>query len=260
MINDPNYREYRLWSEWELSTLRSMYAIGRSDEEIARAIDRTTGAVSCCRQAHKIVRPREFLRGNVPWSSDELSLARVMYSQGCSLEDIAEATGRTKIAVKRFVGPGGLTRDPDFIPDISVFDTDDERWMWIKAASGYAVSSLGRVISMKPGNHGLLLSMHYDKDGYQHVQTSSGGKSKRCAVHRLVAVTFIGDPPTDHHLVAHGDGVRSNNRISNLRWATPAENYQDSIRHGVRGRLRVTARQVRDIKISPLYSPMRQWA
>lgn len=51
-------------------------------------------------------------------------------------------------------------------------------------------------------------------------------------VHRLVAFAFIGEPPTGKHHVAHWDGDSSNNQVSNLRWATPAENSADSIRLG----------------------------
>lgn len=57
-------------------------------------------------------------------------------------------------------------------------------------------------------------------------------KTRRELAHRLVALTFIGQPPTDMHEVAHNDGCRTNNRASNLRWALPIENQADRRVHG----------------------------
>lgn len=55
---------------------------------------------------------------------------------------------------------------------------------------------------------------------------------KRYAVHRLVAIAFISDPPSPVHQAAHGDGVPGHNAAANLRWATPSENQSDRRTHG----------------------------
>lgn len=39
-------------------------------------------------------------------------------------------------------------------------------------------------------------------------------------MHRLVAIAFLGDPPTPDHTVDHIDTDTTNNKVSNLRWAT----------------------------------------
>ena len=44
------------------------------------------------------------------------------------------------------------------------------------------------------------------------------------SVHRIVAVAFIGEPPTAQHVVDHIDTNRQNNRPENLRWVTKLEN------------------------------------
>jgi hypothetical protein len=49
-------------------------------------------------------------------------------------------------------------------------------------------------------------------------------------VHRLVCAAFHGPPPSPDHEVAHSNGIKTDCRASNLRWATSAENKQDSIR------------------------------
>lgn len=43
-------------------------------------------------------------------------------------------------------------------------------------------------------------------------------------VHRIVAFAFLGEPPTEQHVVDHIDTNRRNNRPENLRWLTRLEN------------------------------------
>lgn len=43
-------------------------------------------------------------------------------------------------------------------------------------------------------------------------------------VHRIVAYAFLGNPPTDQHVVDHIDTNRRNNRPENLRWLTRLDN------------------------------------
>ena len=53
------------------------------------------------------------------------------------------------------------------------------------------------------------------------------GKPKEFLVARLVAITFLGDPPQSY-TVNHKDGNRLNNRLDNLEWLS----LEDNIRHG----------------------------
>ena len=43
-------------------------------------------------------------------------------------------------------------------------------------------------------------------------------------VHRIVAYAFLGEPPTERHIVDHIDTNRQNNSPKNLRWLTRLEN------------------------------------
>lgn len=52
-------------------------------------------------------------------------------------------------------------------------------------------------------------------------------------VHALVLLAFVGERP-DGHVCCHGDGVRTNNSVDNLRYGTPLENESDKTRHGTR--------------------------
>src|SRR4051812_8750616 len=47
-------------------------------------------------------------------------------------------------------------------------------------------------------------------------------------VHRIVATTFHGEPPTPEHVVDHIDTNRANNRAENLRWVTRLENLTEN--------------------------------
>lgn len=56
--------------------------------------------------------------------------------------------------------------------------------------------------------------------------------NKGILAHRLVALAFLGPPPSSRHEVAHEDGTRTNNHWRNLRWKLPADNQADRKRHG----------------------------
>ncbi len=57
------------------------------------------------------------------------------------------------------------------------------------------------------------------------------GKSKHFFVQRLILLAFIGEPPIGYQ-ACHIDGVRTNNKLDNLRWDTPSNNSIDKIKHG----------------------------
>lgn len=70
-----------------------------------------------------------------------------------------------------------------------------------------------------------------DSDGYRRAHVHNGTNFQQVPVHTLVALAFLGSRPSPDHEVAHGDGVRTNNAVSNLRWATAMENSHDRFAH-----------------------------
>ena len=92
-----------------------------------------------------------------------------------------------------------------------------------RVVSGRMVSSQGR-IKTKAGGISCGSSR---EDGYFFSQIIVGSKLQRRTeyVHRLVAVSFLGLPPSpDHSQINHKDGNKSNNAVKNLEYVTPAEN------------------------------------
>lgn len=109
-----------------------------------------------------------------------------------------------------------------------------EQWVKIEDFPNYAVSDHGRVRRIVPdrGRPCGIIAGGVDKDGYRHVGLRRDGVRYCRRVHRLVCTAFHGPPPSPHHLAAHNDGSRVNNRPDNLRWATTKENHADREAHG----------------------------
>ena len=71
-------------------------------------------------------------------------------------------------------------------------------------------------------------------NGYAQVILYRDGRRQRFGVHQLVALAFLGPKPSPLHQVAHLDGQRLNNHVSNLAWLLPIENNAHKDLHGTR--------------------------
>ena len=99
-----------------------------------------------------------------------------------------------------------------------------------RRVDGRMISSQGRFKS----RGGRISFGHLRKDGYFRTKVKLGSQWKDEFVHRLVAASFLGLPPTsEHSQVNHKDGNKSNNTVENLEYVTPAENmahFSDNLR------------------------------
>jgi hypothetical protein len=110
----------------------------------------------------------------------------------------------------------------------------EEIWKDIPDYEGYyQVSNLGRVKSLPKkwgrGN-GYVKPEFFKKickyfDGYEYTQLSIGTHRKKHKIHRLVAIAFIPNPEKKPQ-VNHINGVKHDNRVVNLEWATQSENIK----------------------------------
>lgn len=120
-----------------------------------------------------------------------------------------------------------------------------EQWKDIPGYEGrYQVSDHGRVLSVArkvlqrraDGNRHRsvperVLTPFPEKDGYLCVSLASQPKR----IHTLVLLAFVGPRPVGAE-VAHGNGRKTDNRLSNLRYATQQENAADRDLHGTTAR------------------------
>lgn len=219
------------WTEAELSALKNWYSEGVAEQEIARRLGRTIGSVSNARQLHKITRPLDVFISGAPWSKDDLILAKYLYECGMSLDIISQKVGRTYISIKRMANEKRWIRPSSFGLTASWFDSEAESWR-PAYCYGYAVSSIGSVMSLQPGLAGKLLKKWRDSEGYEHVALTLDGVTRRHSVHRLVAISFLESMPVGDAHVAHINGVPWENNVSNLRWSTASENQRDRVEHG----------------------------
>lgn len=100
----------------------------------------------------------------------------------------------------------------------------EERFNLVDEFPDYEVGDKGTVISHRRPRT-ITLKGKYDKDGYIEYQLrDKHGNRKYRRGHRLVALAFMGAPPTDSHVLNHKNGVKDDNRLENLEWCTISEN------------------------------------
>lgn len=120
-----------------------------------------------------------------------------------------------------------------------------EEWRFAVGYEGlYEVSSLGRLRAWWRGSRTRYVKLTEPRILSQHdsikrthiyracnLRPPHGGKTIEY-IHFLVLSAFVGPRPSRRHEGAHFDGNGRNNDISNLRWATHEEQYQDQRRLG----------------------------
>jgi len=114
--------------------------------------------------------------------------------------------------------------------------TTEVQWRPVVGFEGvYEVSEFGEIKRVLGGAGkvvGRVLKPKYDKDGYLSYCLMHQTQVWDLRGHRLVCSAFHGPAPGGKPWVLHNDGDVTNNHESNLRWGSPRENLEDSVKHG----------------------------
>ena len=143
-----------------------------------------------------------------------------------SVKLAAEAVGQSSSTVRdrcrKLAQTGGY--EYQFAPIQEVLG---EEWQPMKDPTsgilvpGRVVSSHGRITQANGG----ISTGRLRPDGYRKSMIKVGLSWRDTAIHRLVAASFLGQPPSaQHSQINHKDGNKSNNAVENLEYVTPAEN------------------------------------
>jgi len=112
------------------------------------------------------------------------------------------------------------------------------------------INTEGKVIDLAKNWCPLL---DYNPDGYPCVNSDCN----RQFIHRMLALTFLPKPllPVDDLDVNHIDGVKENNALENLEWATRSENCFHAYQTGLRtDNVPVLVKDLRNNSIARYYS------
>ena len=93
----------------------------------------------------------------------------------------------------------------------------------IEGFEDYLIFEDGGIFSIKSN---IFMKTHNNGDGYLQVDLCKNGNRYGRTIHRLMGLTFIPNPdnkPTIDHI----DRDKTNNNLSNLRWATKGEQMEN---------------------------------
>ena len=120
---------------------------------------------------------------------------------------------------------------------------ENEIWKDIKGYEGlYQVSNLGRIKSLDriivyPNNmssrffKSKIQKPCLNSNGYLFCDLYKNSNRKRFYIHRLVLTSFIGlEKGKD---VNHINGIKTDNKLSNLEWLTRSENMKHAFKIGL---------------------------
>lgn len=103
----------------------------------------------------------------------------------------------------------------------------------------YSASTEGEIFTNWNKNGVKRLKGKIMRNGYiQYVLVDNDGKKRHMNGHRIVALTFIPNPENKSQ-INHLNGNHTDNRVSNLEWATSSENMEHAYRTGLSSKRKI---------------------
>lgn len=135
----------------------------------------------------------------------------------------------------------------DIYKNTNLNNIDSEEWKDIVGYDGvYMVSNMGRVKSlsrMTPnGRHfpTIIKKQSFNRGGYLHVVLYGGSRSKTWTIHKLVGKHYLCNPE-NKKTINHKNGIKTDNRASELEWFT----YKEQVIHAFKIGLNVMPKGIR---------------
>ena len=114
-----------------------------------------------------------------------------------------------------------------------------ETWKIIPSYHYYSASSLGRIKrnagTPRCSKDRVLKPLNNPRGYFVVGLLRPETKQRPLMIHRLVLEAFCGEAPTDKHQGNHLNGIKTDNRIKNLEWATHSENIKHAYDTGLHG-------------------------
>jgi hypothetical protein len=122
----------------------------------------------------------------------------------------------------------------------------EEIWKDVKGYEDkYMISSKGRLLNKKT-NH---ISMHQiNKNEYVSATLVDGKNKKSTRIHRLVAEAFLSNDK-NKLTVNHINGIKNDNRVENLEWATYYENTRHASVNGLMNIINLKGEEARKFRL-----------
>ena len=167
---------------------------------------------------------------------------KVYVSNSYIFASLTDATHRTKqVNVRRIMDE---CFNDHIYKDHLLDDLEGEEWRDVVGwENSYEVSNFGRVrtkerLVKRKGNSVSVLTRklkqcYIDEDGYARVSLYEDGRTQLLGLHRVVAAAFVPNP-NNFEQVNHINGIKEDNRASNLEWVTNTQNIRHSIETGLR--------------------------
>jgi hypothetical protein len=102
----------------------------------------------------------------------------------------------------------------------------------IPGLNGYYCDENANFVSTLKRKEGRKLIPTRHHSGYYLLGLTKDGKVKSYVIHRLMGITHLSNP-NNLPIVDHIDRDKSNNKLSNLRWATNLENTLNALLNSV---------------------------